>query len=101
MKKAGIREQMAFAAGTEPVEGRKQKIAFRSRFFPPFPLIYRFFRQTALVTIGKAFYNPSNTLLEAVVSFIRTPEAQPRQTATLPDGECMNIDLHFCSSQEH
>jgi hypothetical protein len=35
MKKAGIREQMAFAAGTEPVEGRKQPSILDSFYLFP------------------------------------------------------------------
>jgi hypothetical protein len=75
--------------------------AFRSRFLQSFYKYFRLFRQTALVTVDGAFYNPSNAALEAVVSFIRTPRSSTAKTVALSDGECMNIDLHFGSSQEH
>jgi hypothetical protein len=49
-----------------------------------------------------AFYNPSNTALKTVVSFIRHLGAQsPDKKGGQTLSECMNIDLHFGSFQEY
>jgi hypothetical protein len=59
-------------------------------------------RATALVTGVVAFYNPSNTALEAVVLFIRHPGTQPPlRTVAFSARECESINLHFGNSQEH
>jgi len=47
---------------------------------------------TLLVTRGKAFYNPSNTALEAVVSLIRHPGAQsPKRTVAHTASGCLTL----------
>ena len=49
-------------------------------------------RTTLLVMRGEAFYNPSNTALEAVVSFIRHPGAQPpKRTVAHTASECVTL----------
>jgi hypothetical protein len=61
-----------------------------------------FSRTTSLVMEGGAFYNPSNTALEAKVSFTRHFGDQPlKRTVVFSASECLNIDLHFGNSQEH
>jgi hypothetical protein len=58
--------------------------------------------RTLLVTEGTGFYNPSNTALEAVVSFIRAPGAQAssKTGATSASGyKVSNTNLR--DSQEH
>jgi hypothetical protein len=60
------------------------------------------FFTTSLVTGTLAFYNPSNTALKTVVSFIRHLGAQsPDKKGGQTLSECMNIDLHFGSFQEY
>jgi hypothetical protein len=55
-----------------------------------------------LVREGKAFYNPSNTAVEAVVLLSRHPGIQPpRGKVDFFLSECIDIDLHFGISQEH
>ncbi len=58
--------------------------------------------QLCLSPAAVAFYNPSNTALEAVVSLIRHPGAQP----TLKNGctfrqRVREYRSRFCNSQEH
>jgi hypothetical protein len=61
-----------------------------------------FSRTTELVTESRAFYNPSNTAMDSVVSFTRRPGMQPpRKTVVFSVSECMSFDLHFSNSQEH
>jgi hypothetical protein len=57
----------------------------------------------SLVTGSAAFYNPSITASETVVSFIRYHGTQPtsRTVASFASECVMNIDLHFGNSQEH
>jgi hypothetical protein len=56
---------------------------------------------TLLVTGGKAFYNPSNTAMEAVVSLIRHLGAQPPiKNGCAYRERVLNIDFHFGISQE-
>jgi len=63
---------------------------------------FHFSRTTPLVTESAAFYNPSNTALEAEVSFTRNLGGQPpKRTVVFSASECLNIDLHFGNSQEH
>jgi len=56
---------------------------------------------TLLVTRGRAFYNPSNTALEAVVLFLHHPGVQPHKKGCAFRERVLNIDLHFGISQEH
>jgi len=57
---------------------------------------------TELVTRRGAFYNPSNTAMETVVSFTRRPGMQsPEKTIAFFVSECKSFDLHFSNSQEH
>jgi hypothetical protein len=71
-------------------------------FFPNMQPAFVFPRRTPLVTESRAFYNPSNTALEAEVSFTRNRGAQPpKRTVVFSASECLNIDLHFGNSQEH
>jgi hypothetical protein len=57
---------------------------------------------TPLVTKSAAFYNPSNTALEAEVSFTwDLGDQPPKRTVVFSASECLNIDLHFGNSQEH
>jgi hypothetical protein len=57
---------------------------------------------TELVTKRGAFYNPSNTAMESVVSFTRRPGIQPPiKTVVFSVSECKSFDLHFSNSQEH
>lgn len=57
---------------------------------------------TLLVTTGRDFYNPPNTALETVVTFIRTPGIQPESIMVDHSiGECLNIHSIFSISQEH
>jgi len=57
---------------------------------------------TPLVTKSAAFYNPSNTALEAKGSFTSDLGDQPsKRTVVFSASECLNIDLHFGNSQEH
>ena len=47
---------------------------------------------TSLVTDSVAFYNPSNTALEAVVLLIRHPGAQPpKRTVAFSASECVTL----------
>jgi hypothetical protein len=55
-----------------------------------------------LVTGGEGFYNPSNTALEAVVSFIRTLGTQTLcRMAAASAGECTYSHSTLRNSQEH
>ena len=58
--------------------------------------------RTFLVTGGAGFYNPSNTALEAVVTFIRAPGAQAssKMGATSTSG-CRVSYIILRDSQEH
>jgi len=71
MLHSGTRDQWGFGNGIGA--NRWPESAFGSPSFRPVYPYFPFFRQTALVTVDRAFYNPSNTASEAVVSFIRTP----------------------------
>jgi len=63
---------------------------------------FHFSCATPLVMESGAFYNPSNTALEAEVSFGSNLGAQPpKRTVVFSASECLNIDLHFGNSQEH
>jgi hypothetical protein len=67
-------------------------------FQPPVPCFFT----SSLVMRTLAFYNPSNTALKTVVSFIRHLGAQsPDKKGGQTLSECMNIDLHFGSFQEY
>jgi hypothetical protein len=51
---------------------------------------------------GRAFYNPSITALEAVVSFSSDPGTQPsNRTVVFSASACLNIDFHLGIFQEH
>ena len=57
---------------------------------------------TLLVTTGRYFYNPPNTALDTVVTFISMPGIQP--TISMVEyfqGECLNIHSILGISQEH
>jgi hypothetical protein len=70
--------------------------------FPILRPVFNFSRTTPLVTESRAFYNPSNTALEARGSFTRNLGVQPPKRAVVFSvSECLNIDLHFGNSQEH
>jgi hypothetical protein len=67
-----------------------------------FPLGFRFSRTSLLVREGTAFYNPSNASMLAVVSFTHHPSTElPKRIVGRFVSKCMDIDPHFCNSQEH
>ena len=57
---------------------------------------------TLLVTTGRYFYNPRNTAMETVVTYVRMPGTQPEPRKVEHSvGECLNIHSIFSISQEH
>jgi hypothetical protein len=52
--------------------------------------------------MGRAFYNPPNTALDIVVTFIRhTVLNRPADRINVFASECLSNDSHFRISQEH
>ena len=55
-----------------------------------------------LVRGGLGFYNPSIASMDAVVSFTHHPSTEaPERMAVGFASKSMDIDPHFCNSQEH
>lgn len=57
---------------------------------------------TLLVTSARGFYNPPNTALETVVTFVHMPGNQrASRMVETSASECLNIHSIFSISQEH
>jgi hypothetical protein len=96
-----LRAISASDRGPEQCFAQGSRAGWRRRF-PAIIQGWNFSRTTSLVMEGGAFYNPSNTALEAKVSFTRHFGDQPlKRTVVFSVSECLNIDLHFGNSQEH
>src|SRR5260370_918672 len=58
-------------------------------------------KNKVVVTRGRAFYNPSITVLDIVVMLSVIRSSPPSRTDVYSASECLSIDFHFRISQEH